>query len=385
MPDFNITQPQNTPSFEELVQNIISIDSQMQINAVKAINKAQTIRNWLIGAYIVEYEQFGKDRAKYGERLIETLVKRIASKGINTNLLRKSRQFYNYYPQIRDCLQEISIQPTVSVELQRMIGATSNSLLPTLSQIQPTVSCEFMTNGIKILSRLSFSHIAELLTIDDPMVRCFYETEAIKGIWSVRELRRQIATQLHIRIGLSKDKMKALLLSAQQAEQQTVALQIRDPYTFEFLGLKPTEVMSEENLKNALLNHLQEFLLEMGRGFCFEAREKRIIIDDQYYFADLVFYNRILHCSVILEVKVDEFKHEHIGQLNSYVSYYAENETNPGDNPPVGILICTKKGKKMVEYALGSLNQQLFVSTYQLTLPNKQELENIIKQNLKEI
>ena len=123
----------------------------------------------------------------------------------------------------------------------------------------------------------------------------------------------------------------------------------------------------------------------MGKGFCFEAREKRIIIDDQYYFADLVFYNRVLHCSIILEVKVDEFKHEYIGQLNSYVSYYAENETIPGDNPPVGILLCTKKGKKMVEYALGSINQQLFVSTYQLTLPNKQELENIIKQNLKEI
>ena len=217
------------------------------------------------------------------------------------------------------------------------------------------------------------------------MVRCFYEVEAIKGIWSVRELRRQIATQLHIRVGLSKDKMKALQLSIQQAEQQTIGLQIRDPYTFEFLGLKPTDVVSEENLKSALLNHLQEFLLEMGRGFCFEAREKRIIIDDEYYFADLVFYNRILHCSVILEVKLDEFKHEHIGQLNSYVNYYAENETTPGDNPPVGILLCTKKGKKMVEYALGSLNQQLFVSTYQLTLPNPQELESIIKRELQEI
>ena len=279
----------------------------------------------------------------------------------------------------------MAIQPTLSVELKCLDIANSELALSVDSQIRPTVSDEFAIAGRTILSRLSFSHIVELLAIDDPMVRCFYEVEAIKGIWSVRELRRQIATQLHIRVGLSKDKMKALQLSIQQAEQQTIGLQIRDPYTFEFLGLKPTDVVSEENLKSALLNHLQEFLLEMGRGFCFEAREKRIIIDDEYYFADLVFYNRILHCSVILEVKLDEFKHEHIGQLNSYVNYYAENETTPGDNPPVGILLCTKKGKKMVEYALGSLNQQLFVSTYQLTLPNPQELESIIKRELQEI
>ncbi|MCF0206649.1 MAG: DUF1016 family protein, partial [Bacteroidales bacterium] len=296
---------------------------------------------------------------------------------------RKSRQFYIVYPQMGECVQNFPIQPTLSVESGIPLIQPTLSVESIMRQKSPTQSVEFTTSGDKIISRLSFSHIVELLAIDDPMIRCFYETEAINGVWSVRELRRQISTQLHIRVGLSKDKMKALQQATIQAEQQSTALQIRDPFTFEFLGLKPLEVLNEQDLKNALIAHLQDFLLEMGRGFCFEAREKRIIIDDEYYFADLVFYNRILHCSVIVEVKVDEFRHEHIGQLNSYVSYYAENETNPGDNPPVGILLCTKKGKKMVEYALGNLNQQLFVSTYKLTLPNPKELEALIEKELK--
>ncbi|WP_368110263.1 PDDEXK nuclease domain-containing protein, partial [Bacteroides salyersiae] len=178
--------------------------------------------------------------------------------------------------------------------------------------------------------------------------------------------------------------MKAMMLADSKAERHTPLLQIRDPYTFEFLGLQAKDVVTESDIEEALLGHLQEFLLELGKGFCFEARQKRIIIDGEYYFADLVFYNRLLHCNVIVELKNDEFRHEHIGQLNAYVSYYAENEMQPGDNPPVGILLCTHKGKKMVEYALGSMDNHLFVSTYQLQLPNRQQLEQFLMDECRE-
>ena len=158
-------------------------------------------------------------------------------------------------------------------------------------------------------------------------------------------------------------------------------LAIKDPFLFEILDLRP-EALTENDLENALITHLQEFLLEMGKGFCFEARQKRMIIDDEYYFADLVFYNRILHCNVIIELKDDEFRHADLSQLNAYVSYFRENEMNQGDNPPVGILLCTRKGKKMVEYALAGMDNNLFVSTYMVSLPDKKTLQDFL---LKEI
>ena len=159
-------------------------------------------------------------------------------------------------------------------------------------------------------------------------------------------------------------------------------MDIRQPFTFEFLGLDAKEAYSEKDLEDSLLAHLEEFMLELGKGFCFEARQKRIIIDDEYYFADLVFYHRILHCNVICELKNDEFKHEYLGQLNAYVSYYKENEMHDGDNPPIGILLCTKKGKKMVEYAIAGMSNQLFVSTYLLQLPDKTSLEKFLLEQL---
>lgn len=367
-------------TFEQLAQNILAVDNSMQGFAVKAVNQAATLRNWIIGAYIIEYEQYGSDRATYGDRLIENLSKRINKPGLGSSLLRKMRVFYTAYPSVG---QLFEIRQTVSVEFDTLIRQTlsvisskANNNLPLPAKtVLPT---EFSTPAEVLVSCLSFSHIIELLSIEDPLVRFFYETECIKGTWSVRELRRQIASNLHVRIGLSADKMKAMQLADSKAERQSAFLQIRDPYTFEFLGLKAKDVVTEGDIEDALILHLQEFLLEMGKGFCFEARQKRIIIDGEYYFADLVFYNRLLHCSVIVEIKNDVFRHEHIGQLNAYVSYYTENEMQPGDNPPVGILLCTQKGKKMVEYALGNMDNQLFVSTYQLQLPDRQQLEQFI-------
>ena len=243
-----------------------------------------------------------------------------------------------------------------------------------LTKISPTLSEKFISPADKLISQLSFSHLVEIMTVDDPMARFFYETECMKCCWSVKELRRQISTNLYFRAGVSK---RPELLMQRTEICATPALTIKDPFSFEFLDLRP-EAFTENDLENALISHLQEFLLEMGKGFCFEERQKRMIIDDEYYFADLVFYNRILHCSVIIELKDDEFRHADLGQLNAYVSYFRENEMNEGDNPPVGILLCTRKGEKMVEYALAGMDNHLFVSTYMLTLPDKKELQDFL-------
>lgn len=370
-------------SFEQLAQKIIIIDNSVRGVAVKTINQAVTLRNWMIGCYIVEYEQNGSDRAKYGDNLLKSLEKRIEQKGLNVTLFQLSRLFYRDYPHIGTLVSTNYATTLHNLPLSEIYATVSHKLseIDNLAVNKKNVnkpSEQFNTPPEKLVSALSFSHIRELLTIEDPLVRFFYETECIRGTWSVRELRRQIVSNLHIRIGLSEDKMNAMILANSEAERYSPLLQIRDPYTFEFLGLQAKDVVTESDIEEALLGHLQEFLLELGKGFCFEARQKRIIIDGEYYFADLIFYNRLLHCNVIVELKNDEFRHEHIGQLNAYVSYYAENEMQPGDNPPVGILLCTRKGKKMVEYALGNMDNKLFVSTYQLQLPDRRQLEQFL-------
>lgn len=221
------------------------------------------------------------------------------------------------------------------------------------------------------------------MSIEDSFERFFYEFECIKGTWSVRELRRQIASNLYFRAGISKKPEQ--LLNQLINNDYNAILNVREPMALEFLGLDAKESVTESDLEQALKDHLQEFMLELGRGFCFEARQKRILIDDEYYFPDLIFYNRILHCSVIIELKNEEFSHENIGQLNAYVGYYKENEMYPGDNPPVGILLCTKKGKKMVEYALSGMDNNLFVSQYMLQLPDKNELEKFLINQMNEL
>ena len=348
-------------SFEHLSELVLQLHDSAYSATVKAVNRFATIRNYVIGFYIVEYEQHGNDRAKYGDRLLKRLAERVNKRGINETLLTNSRKFYVTYPQIKDYLTAIS--PTASEKS---------------AEKSPTLSDKFITPAPKLVSMLSFSHIVEILTVDDPLARFFYETECIRCCWNVKELRRQISTNLYFRAGVSKNPQ---LLIDRTEKNSLPALTIRDPFSFEFLDLRP-EAFTENDLENALISHLQEFLLEMGKGFCFEARQKRMIIDDEYYFADLVFYNRVLHCNVIIELKDDEFRHADLSQLNAYVSYFRENEMNPGDNPPVGILLCTRKGDKMVEYALAGMDNNLFVSTYMLSLPDKKTLQDFL---LKEI
>lgn len=353
--------------FNQLSQLIQKIHGATQTETVKAINRMLTLRNWLIGYYIVEYEQKGNDRAKYGDKLLNALEKSLNTKGLTATLFYHAREFYTDYPQIKDYILS-TISPTASVE--------------STCRISPTVSDKLTTPAEKLISQLSFSHIVEILAVKDPLARYFYETECIRCNWSVRELRRQIATNLFVRAGVSK-KPEALLKPLKCPERQ-IQDEIKQPYFFEFLGLKAQDVVEEKDLEQALINHLQEFIMELGKGFCFEARQKRIIIDDEYYYADLVFYNRILHCNVIIELKNDEFHHEYLGQLNAYVSYYRENEMNDGDNPPVGILLCTKSGKKMVEYALAGMDNHLFVSTYKLQLPDESTLEEFLIRQTKD-
>ena len=373
---------QDSHSFEELAEVVQTTHDAAQTSAVKAINRMQTMRNWLIGYYIVEFEQHGKDRAEYGTQLMKKLEKKVNRGGINLTLLKASRKFFLLYPQISENLEaSVSLFSNMPNSKSSTVSHLLEKRADILNQKSPTVSNLFVTSGRILLARLSFSHIREIMQVKDSFARYFYEQECIKCTWSVRELRRQINTNLYVRAGISCNPEKMLSLPDMQGHD-SAELQIREPFTFEFLGLKGKEVIDEHDIEDALITHLQEFILELGKGFCFESRQKRIIIDDEYYYPDLVFYNRYLHCNVIIELKDAEFSHENLGQLNAYVSYYRENEMQPGDNPPIGILLCTRKGKKMVEYALAGMDNQLFVSTYMLQLPDKKTLEDFLLRQI---
>jgi predicted nuclease of restriction endonuclease-like (RecB) superfamily len=235
-------------------------------------------------------------------------------------------------------------------------------------------------SGGLLVERLSYTHLELLTGIEDPLKRAFYEIECVKGNWSVRELKRQIGSLYFERSGLSRDKAKLSEMANAAAVQSEPKHVIRDPYVFEFLGLRPQEVLPEFEMEAALIERLQNFLLELGHGFCFEARQKSLLIGGDAFFVDLVFYHRILKCHVLVELKVDEFRHEHLGQLNTYVSYYRTHERSEGDQPPIGILLCTGKNHALVEYALAGIDNRLFVSKYQLELPKPEELRRYIDE-----
>lgn len=370
MPVNKPSAPSATPGdFDALVSAIVHIHGQSQALAAKAVNTSLTVRNWLIGHRIVEFEQQGKDRAAYGERLLPALAQRLAAAGlkrVDARELRRFRLFYSVYPQIRE---------TLSPEWLAGPGAAAS---PAELAAQPDPKRE--SASPTLIHHLSFSHLAALCELPDDTQRRFYELECLRGNWSVRELRRQIDSLYYQRSGLSKDKAQLSALAHAAAETLQPAHVIRDPYVFEFLGLRSRDVMAESDLEDALLDRLQDFLLELGHGFCFEARQKRILIGDEHFFIDLVFYHRILKCHVLVELKTDAFRHEHLGQLNTYVAYYKQHQMTPGDQPPIGILLCTRKNDALVEFALGDLNNQVFVSRYAVELPRKEEMERFITQ-----
>jgi predicted nuclease of restriction endonuclease-like (RecB) superfamily len=221
--------------------------------------------------------------------------------------------------------------------------------------------------------------------ISDTLKRTFYEQEAIKGCWTVKELDRQISSLCYERMGYSKNKAALQKHLADKNNPITAADIIRNPLSLEFLGLQQQDVFTETKLETAILNHLQQFLLELGTGFCFEARQKRVLIDNDYFKADLVFYHRILKCHVIVDLKIDRFRHEYASQLNLYLNYFKHEIMQPGDNPPVGLLLCTDYGETTVKYATEGLSQNLFVSKYKLQLPSEEEIKKFLTDNFAQI
>jgi len=368
------TSGQRALDFAALVDGVRAVHEECAIQAGRAVNITLTLRNWLIGRHIFEYEQNGADRAEYGDRLLDRLADALRQQHVSrvdVRELRRYRRFYLVYPHIRESL---------TPEWRRLLPVQRLDTRKRRELPTPALGA----GGKLLISRLSFTHLAELIEIDDPLRRAFYEVECIRGNWSVRELKRQIGVLYFERSGLSKNPKKLAALVEASAEAAAPQLNIRDPYVFEFLGLKSKEVMGESDLEDALLDKLQVFLLELGHGFCFEARQKRILIGDTYGFVDLVFYHRILKCHVLIELKLAEFNQEHMGQLNTYVSWFKRNMRTEGDSPPVGLLLCTRKDHALVEYALADLPNRLFVSKYQLELPSREQIQQFLDARLKE-
>lgn len=285
---------------------------------------------WEIGREIVEDEQKGEKRAGYGEYLLKNLTKFLTSqhgKGFDYSNLKNMRQFYQTYP-IGDALR----------------------------------------------SQLSWTHYRLLMRIDDPQKRSFYEIESASGNWSTREMERQMNSMLFERLALSLDKEGVMTLAREGQVLREPLDMVKDPYVLEFLGLPQSEILYEKELESALLEHLQKFLLELGKGFSFVARQKRITLDGDHFFIDLVFYNYILKCFVLIDLKIGKLAHQDMGQMQMYVNYFTREMMNDGDNPPIGILLCDSKSEAVVRYTLPEGNNQIFASRYKLYLPTEDEL-----------
>jgi predicted nuclease of restriction endonuclease-like (RecB) superfamily len=374
-------------NFNQLLVTIEQVHQNLQASAANAVNKALTLRNWLIGFYIIEFEQNGEDRAKYGGKVLIDLAKGLKHiKGLDDRALRKFRQFYLAYPQIANLIRgslspELNLLPkwgTVSPE--SMMIDEINMKKGTLS---PQLEKKLQVPPDKLVSKLSYSHLELMLNINDPLKRTFYELECIKGTWSVRELKRQINSLYFERSGLSQQPKKLAELVHQKTNPQAPKDIIKNIYAFEFLDISIQSIVEESDLETALLDHLQQFIIELGNGFCLEGRQKRILIGETYYFIDLVFYHRILKCHALLELKIGAFEHGDIGQLNTYLNFYKQEIAELNDNPPVGILLVAEKDHALVKYATAGMDENLFVQKYLVQLPDKNQLEKYIETELK--
>ena len=375
-------------NFESLVGRINQVQDMLQAQTAHAINLAVTARNWLVGFYIVEFEQHGEDRAKYGENLLKNLAQRLNRRGLGERRLYEFRLTYIIYPQIGQVIadyiaknnrQDILRLPTAKLQIVENLEDGNLRLLTAKSHVE-----EWQTPADRLFNRLSATHLVLLSNIKDPLKRAFYEQETIRGCWTVKELDRQISSQYYERMGLSKDKKGLQRLTDKNVQQLTPRDIIHDPVTLEFLGLQSQDVYTETRLETIILNHLQMVLMEMGRGFCFEARQKRILVDQDYFKADLIFYHRILKCHVIVDLKIDRFRHEYASQLNLYMNYYKHEVMQDDDNPPIGLLLCTDYGETTVQYATEGLSQNLFVSKYRLQLPSEEEMRQYLLESATE-
>ena len=358
-------------SYEALVAAIAEAHDKTQRQAAQAVNLALTLRNWLVGYYIVEYEQHGSDRARYGERLIDNLVKDLhkrLGRGFGRRNLFLFRDFYVQYPIVQSLIAQFGI-----------------SLPPQSSSPFSSLDWQDDDYFARLFGQLPWTHFIELIRMDDPLKRAFFEVETLKHRWSVRELKRQIGSLLYERVGLSRDKAGVLLLAKEGELVTTPAEMIRDPYVFEFLGLRREELYTESQLERALLDHLQEFLLEMRKGFCFISRQQRITFDNEHYYIDLLLYNRRLKSLVAIDLMLGHFRHEYAGAMNFYLNYLKAEAAEEGENPPIGIVLCSQKNETHVEYALGGLSNRVFVSRYLIHLPTKDELERFVRRMRKKL
>lgn len=333
----NIDKPLDITVDQELNQladNITSLVNETKSHLAQVINTTMVVTYWNIGRYIVEFEQHGDAKAQYGTALLSSLAKILRAKlgkGYSRPNLNNMRKFYLLYP-----------------------------ICQTLSD------------------KLSWSHICELITIDDELERSFYEKECIASRWNVRSLRRQMDSALYLRLAASKDKEGILQLAQKGMIIQHPEDVIKDTYTLEFLGLPEKKRYSEHDLEQKLIDNLQTFLLELGKGFAFIGRQYALTINNHHFYVDLVFYHRILKCFVLIDLKKNAVKHRDIGQMNMYMGYFAKEENAIDDNPPIGIILSRTKDELMVEYATFGMDSQLFVSKYELYLPNKEELKRLV-------
>jgi predicted nuclease of restriction endonuclease-like (RecB) superfamily len=348
-------------TYNDLFNRIASILASARTKVIREINKAQVLAYWEIGREIVEFEQKGKARAEYGEKLIKKLSADLSAKfgrGFSEINLRNMRRFYLEFPS--------RIQQTLSVKSKK------SQALSAKSEISQTPS-------VKFEPMLSWSHYCELLKVEEPLARSFYEQEAVQNNWSVRELKRQINSMLFERIALSKDTKAVMKMAEKGQIIEKPEDAIKDPYVLEFLNLKEETSYTESQLEQAIIDKLQYFLLEMGKGFSFVARQKRITIANRHYYIDLVFYNRLLRCFVLIDLKTGELDHADIGQMNFYLNYFKENEKTEDENDPIGLILCAKKDDIFAKYVLGGLSNKVFASKYKLALPSEKELRLKLK------
>lgn len=368
--------------YGQLVSDISGLLEQARHTATRSVNSILTATYWGIGRRIVEYEQSGSARAEYGEALIERLARDLTARhgrGFSKQGLYKMRGFYlgwQILPTPSGKLEARAIFPTASGESGIEIRQTpSAESVQTLVSVTPPVQPAFELAGA---FPLSWSQYVRLMSVENPQARAFYESEAIRGGWSVRQLDRQISTQFYERAVRSKHPHALISRGQTPKEGDTVSVEeeVRDPYLLEFLNLK--DEYSETELEEALIRHLEWFLLEMGTGFAFVARQKRVRVGDSWYRIDLLLYHRGLRCLVVIDLKTGAFTHADAGQMNLYLNYAREHLKLPGEADPVGIILCTDKDGAVVKYATGGIRTKVFASKYLTSLPDEETLRSEI-------
>jgi len=376
-----------------IYRRIREILESARAGVARTVNSTQVVANWLIGREIVEEEQRGSKRAGYGEELIRDLAERLTrefGRGYAVDNLFWFRRLYGTYPEFLqagkfDAVRQISRLPGI-IDAARQISGLSGG-----KKISNAVRSELETRETpwepgRVHPNLSWTHYRTLLRIDTPEARSFYEIEAIKNNWSARELERQINSLLYERLAKSKDKTGLMRLAAKGQEIQSPADVFKDPVVIEFLGLPESPRLVESDLEQALINNLQLFLLELGKGFAFVSRQERITLDGDHFYIDLVFYHTVLKCYVLIDLKVGKLNHGDLGQLQLYVNYFDRERCTAGDGPTLGLILCTDKNDAVVKYTLGpEQEKKIFTSRYKLHLPSEMELKAEMRRELKQL